>query len=494
MDPETYRLAIITLARWQVLTRANPEPEKHPREQNTYGLPDGKPIAKVLKKSWRDYLADFLRWMTGHPKSSEIPHHPPLVEKTPNLVQKVTKPLQKYWVEAGWKAAMRLGSQDPDLWKVTNPKLREAVQAQALSLARSTLQTTDQEIDLAKQRLRDELSVGLVDQGEALPKLRERVKAVFERMPDWKADQIAASEASRAVHAAQVLAAKESGVVAGFELLLSADACDLCRRIASEVRQVRIGQAFAVIGDHPDYSTIHHPPLHPHCQCTIVEILKPEYGGPAEPEWGETIQQPQEGLADWKPTKPVPKPKPDLEPPTPKLIPTPKLTPALAPIERFVQIAEQAGVELDLSAYAEIARQVGAERALRIPAGFSPKENKILINEHSENWKNPEVLAAKARRYHAQGWWASGSPDAVIHHEIGHALHYREIKGDWGGVKRRLAAEGEDVRKRIQAEVSQYAVTDGTEFVAEVYSGMKGGKTYSKAIMDLYNEYGGPKA
>ena len=75
-----------------------------------------------------------------------------------------------------------------------------------------------------------------------------------------------------------------------------------------------------MIGDNPHYSQIKHPPLHPHCQCTIVEVLKPEYGGPVDPKSGATLQQPQKGLgAEYKPPAgtTVPKPEPDRPKPVP---------------------------------------------------------------------------------------------------------------------------------------------------------------------------------
>jgi hypothetical protein len=99
-------------------------------------------------------------------------------------------------------------------------------------------------------------------------------------------------------------------VVQGYELLLSADACPLCRMVATECKRVRVGQAFAVIGDHPDYSNIKFPPLHVNCQCSMTSVLTPETGGPADPEWGTTLVQPDP--ADWTPPpgKRVPRPEP----------------------------------------------------------------------------------------------------------------------------------------------------------------------------------------
>jgi hypothetical protein len=176
---------------------------------------------------------------------------------------------------------------------VTNPYLRQKIQTQALRFCRSTNETTSKRLDTALALLRQSLAEGLVEQGDAVPELRKRVSAIFEGMTRWKAHQIAVTEASRAVHSAQIEADVQSEVVAGLELLLSSDACDLCRKIYNECRNVRLGHAFAQIGHDPDYSLIRHPPLHPHCQCSVIEILKPEFGGPKEVVWSPMLWQPQ---------------------------------------------------------------------------------------------------------------------------------------------------------------------------------------------------------
>lgn len=133
-------------------------------------------------------------------------------------------------------------------------------------------------------------------------------------------------------------------------MLLSADACDLCRKIATECKAVHVGQAFAVIGENAHYRDVEHPPLHPNCQCALTEILLPAYGGPKPHDvpWGETLEQPQRDLTGGKPytppagktvpepepkklgkpvTAPEPEPRPEPEPPI-EIPPPPGLPPA----------------------------------------------------------------------------------------------------------------------------------------------------------------------
>ena len=175
----------------------------------------------------------------------------------------------------------------------------------------------------------------MVEKGDSVAELTKRVKKVFDGAETWRARRIAATEAARAVHAAQLQAAEDSEVVAGLEWLVSDDACPLCQKIASEARYMRLSQSFAVIGDNPHYKQIKYPPAHPSCQCAVVEVLKPEYGGPEDPPWADTLDQPRPG-ADYRPPGGAPKPQPGKlrNPPKPTKKPTgtPVTPPPPAPI------------------------------------------------------------------------------------------------------------------------------------------------------------------
>jgi hypothetical protein len=146
------------------------------------------------------------------------------------------------------------------------------------------------------------------------------VKAVFTEAETWRARRIAATEAARAFHAAGELSAIESGVVAGWQWLVSADACPMCLMVAAEARTAKLHQAFAVVGDHPDYSQVRFPPLHPHCQCSVVPILLPEYGGPPAVAWGPTLVNPKPGKV-YVPPEGVTVPIPEPAKPWPRVLP-----------------------------------------------------------------------------------------------------------------------------------------------------------------------------
>jgi hypothetical protein len=289
-------------------------------EANTYGLPTGEPIRKALREVFRSQRNACLKALGVSPKASKrartgqgrnslafrlatkdegVPASDPASFDFPDLgpglldmAKRMTPLLAVYWEQGGEELRSRIGL-DPNAWSVTNPHLRRMIEQAALDFCAATNATTSLQLNEAKSKLREELTAGVVDRGESVAALTKRVNKIFDTAETWRARRIAATEASRAVHAAQEEAAKQSGIVAGWEWLLSSDACPLCHRIVAEAGKVRLGQAFAVIGDHPTYSQIRMPPGHPGCQCTAVPILTPSYGGPEDPQWSSTLDQPE---------------------------------------------------------------------------------------------------------------------------------------------------------------------------------------------------------
>lgn len=257
--------------------------------------PDGDDLRKELvswfKKQAKAVLGRMAQHMGAVPES-----FPSLADYDDPMSRAMTPMISAYWHEAGPETLGRLeeatGLDLADRWQVVNPHLRSKIEQSTLNFCHETNKTTTMQINDALDTLRQSLVEGIVTHGEVPHLLVQRVKDVFRGAEDYRAERIAMTEASRAVHAAQLEADEESGVVAGLEWLLSTDACPLCHKQEDECKRVRLGDEFSVIGDHPDYSSIRYPPLHPSCQCTVVEILKPEYGGPHDPEWGETLDQP----------------------------------------------------------------------------------------------------------------------------------------------------------------------------------------------------------
>jgi hypothetical protein len=157
-------------------------------------------------------------------------------------------------------------------FNVRNPRIPEAVRRITFDFCRETLETTTLQIREALAKLREELQAGL-DAGEANKQLAERVGRIF--LDPMRATRIAVTEASRAVHGGQLLQAQESeeqGLKIGLEWLPSADACPLCLELEGKI--IRPGEHFERdTNENPVYADIPHPPRHPHCMCTVTEVL-----------------------------------------------------------------------------------------------------------------------------------------------------------------------------------------------------------------------------
>lgn len=281
-------------------------------EKNTYGLPRGEAIRRALRdwfnrqrKAVLHYLATGKKDLSGGDLPQDLPGFDAFELGNLPMSERMTPLLTAIWDDAGAKfmAGLKL---DPDAWEVTNPHTHDAIDQASLAFCESTNATTSLELADALEKTREALTAGLITRGESVADLTRRIKAIFDGAETWRARRIAASEASRAVHAAQEMAAKQSGVVTGWRWLLSEDACPLCQTVARRVPAVRLGQPFAIVGDNPNYSAVRHPPLHPGCQCSLEEVLDID----KQPTWAQALIDPTPEPEDYPPgEQPEPKEK-----------------------------------------------------------------------------------------------------------------------------------------------------------------------------------------
>jgi SPP1 gp7 family putative phage head morphogenesis protein len=284
------------------------------------GLPRGAALEVALRAWFRRQRKVALAWLSDRPTKDEgvIPGGLPDFDAADlgpyDLAEAITPKIEAIWDRSGATATDQLNSVrveaglDPNEWQVTDPNLRRAVDSAALSLAQETQDTTSREITRALAETRQSLAEGLLA-GEAGPLLRKRILAIFDQAETWRAERIARTEAIRAHHAAGAMSAKNSGVVAGSRWVASSDACPIC--LSLNGRLVKVDDSFATIGKHPIYSDVKFPPAHVHCGCSVIQVLLPQYGGPAEPQWSQRLDQPT-GAPEPKPLPgpPVWKPSP----------------------------------------------------------------------------------------------------------------------------------------------------------------------------------------
>jgi hypothetical protein len=114
-------------------------------------------------------------------------------------------------------------------------------------------------------------------------------------------------------------------------------------------------------------------------------------------------------------------------------------------------------------------------------ASYQPAERAIRINILDSYW---EDRGRRAEVNHRLGFNSTGHPDHILRHEFGHAELHKAV-GD-----ARMAAIGKGPlplpAERIRATVSNYATQSPVEFHAEVFAGLKDGKTYPEDVMEAY--------
>lgn len=136
---------------------------------------------------------------------------------------------------------------------------------------------------ILSQKLADSLSEGFVA-GESLSELVKRVENVYEAAEGAPAVRIARTETSFASNKAAVEGYKQSGFINQKEWYANPDACEFCQPLDgkivgiddnyAELGQTLLGQEG---GNYPvDFQSIGEPPAHPHCECTILPVIKNE--------------------------------------------------------------------------------------------------------------------------------------------------------------------------------------------------------------------------
>lgn len=175
-----------------------------------------------------------------------------------------------YYDDSAKATTSRIGA-SPDLLKVVQPNLDKALEKATLLFCKETNEATSQELGEAIKSLRQSLAEGL-EAGEVQNQLMARVGEIFESAETMRSYRIAVTEASRAQHSAQEITAQESGLVQGKKWLCNEMACPKCLPLNGKV--VPLGSNFATDESQGAYSNISTPPRHPHCMCTMTEVIE----------------------------------------------------------------------------------------------------------------------------------------------------------------------------------------------------------------------------
>ena len=117
----------------------------------------------------------------------------------------------------------------------------------------------------------------------------------------------------------------------------------------------------------------------------------------------------------------------------------------------------------------------------------------ILVNTSrrvSHAWKD---MAAYQKKAYESGWQSSPHPDHVIFHELGHVLSKRDGGAEKDSYRSNVKGAGNTTFENAARQVSRYAGTNGHEYVAEVYAGMRAGRKFGPDVMGMYERLGGQK-
>jgi hypothetical protein len=179
-------------------------------------------------------------------------------------IKQATDRLKELAKQRGAKKVSSVGSSFDVIRKQVEKRLLKQLQ----SLSQSTLDTTQKSVDDALKKARAALIQEQVYGENTVASLTKAVQGVFEDAEKWRAKRIAVTESSMAVHDADILAATTSNVVRGFELLVSADACEICQ--AKKGTFVSLSQAEGLMGNYDNRDL---PPIHVNCRCSQRAVL-----------------------------------------------------------------------------------------------------------------------------------------------------------------------------------------------------------------------------
>jgi hypothetical protein len=159
-------------------------------------------------------------------------------------------------------------------FNVENPRVSAFVERQKFKFSFNTNKTT-------QDALRKAMQASLAE-GEGIPGITKRVNEVFNFAKKHRAERIARDQVIRASNFGAEQSYIQSGVVAEKEWIVSLDdrLCPYCEPMQG--KRMALGMVFFQQGDRLlegeqqlklDYEDIFHPPLHPHCRCTLAPVL-----------------------------------------------------------------------------------------------------------------------------------------------------------------------------------------------------------------------------
>jgi len=231
--------------------------------------PSSDALEKLATKFFKKYRASALSQLKKDVSANVVRKDFQALDTARDELAADAQPIIEIFMSEGAKELIQRVGVDPDIFDVTNPEVKEAIEQAAFDFADSTNQATTMSLNDAIDKLREQLGDSL-DAGARLHEMTSKVNEIFDSLEKHQAKLIAQTEASRAHHEGQRAAAIESGIVKGFELLLSPDACPVCVGVFNKNKRIGLDGYF-VEGEGVYGNRL--VPIHPNCRCTMLEVL-----------------------------------------------------------------------------------------------------------------------------------------------------------------------------------------------------------------------------
>lgn len=235
-------------------------------------MPNGTELERVIRRFLTDVGNNVAKpWLAIYDRKKEAdPFTGPLL-----LAGKFI-PIIEAWIdEAGRSLLVSLDQQDADKWLVQSPETLRAARTAALDLCQDTIDEFTRDTLRTLQGMRMDIAAS-IESGETAGELTARISTWIKDSARWRARRIAVTESARAYNTGVIAAGETLDFIAGYELLLSSDACPICQMIFRLCPVIRKGGTFGTNGSNKTYKDLKFPPFHPGCRCSILEVFENE--------------------------------------------------------------------------------------------------------------------------------------------------------------------------------------------------------------------------
>jgi hypothetical protein len=184
----------------------------------------------------------------------------------------------------------------------------------------------------------------------------------------------------------------------------------------------------------------------------------------------------------------------------PVLSEIPKGFPTVAdsPAERAIRIGNAAGVPTRMPSAFEANMTIGKNNwgdiANKVGAWYSGTDHAISLNPHFVPWNSPNLMGETVAVHgpSGKGWWSSSSPDHLINHELGHAMHRESLGVDAFHDPRFNQPYPEGSSHRwLASNLSQYGASNRAETIAELVAALKAGRQLDPTFVGVLKSLGG---